>query len=250
MSRTNIVRTSILALLIVVLLIVGVLWYLRSSDNEEPKSLAVIPQLGGRSLIQFNPTDRESIKAVTLAIEDALRPYNESNANVYKGCNFYNPAPLGKTCDVDLSQTAFGSCTKANAFGYRKSSPCVFLKLSRKPDWVPIFYNETKLPESMPDFLKKDIQDYVKTTPRNAQMIWVSCEGKTAEDNQKIGPITYYPRRGFPGFYFPCTSEDRCTQPLVAVYFERPTTQTPINVQCKIWAQNLEETINFELLIE
>lgn len=67
------VRTSILVLLIAVLLIVGVLWYLRSSDDEEPKSLEVIPKLGGGSLIQFNPTDRESIKTVALAIEDALR---------------------------------------------------------------------------------------------------------------------------------------------------------------------------------
>lgn len=92
--------------------------------------------------------------------------YNESNSNVYKGCNFYNPAPLGKTCDVDLK--AFDPCTKENSFGYRKGTPCVFLKLSRKPDWVPEFYNESKLPETMPEHLKQDIKEYVRTSRKNS----------------------------------------------------------------------------------
>lgn len=53
-------------------------------------------------------------------------------------------------------------------------------------------------------------------------MIWVSCDGKTPTDASNIGPVIYLPRRGFAGFYFPCTSEDQCTQPLVAIYFEKP----------------------------
>lgn len=53
-------------------------------------------------------------------------------------------------------------------------------------------------------------------------MIWVSCEGKTPADSENLGPILYLPRRGFAGFYFPCRSEGQCTEPLVAVYIERP----------------------------
>lgn len=64
-------RASILVLLIAILFIVGVLWFLRSS--EEPKSLEVVPQVEGKSLIQFASTDKDKVKIITSAIEDALK---------------------------------------------------------------------------------------------------------------------------------------------------------------------------------
>lgn len=54
------------------------------------------------------------------------------------------------------------------------------------------------------------------------QMIWVSCKGKTTIDEANAGSITYLPRQGFPGFYYPCTSEESCTEPIVAINFKRP----------------------------
>jgi len=245
MSRTNIVRASILVLLIVILFIVGVLWYLSSS--EEPKSLEIIPQIEGKSLIQFASTDKDKVKTITSAIEDALKPYNESNPTVFN-CDFDHRAPNGYTCDVDLK--TFGSCSGEQSFGYRRSSPCVFLKLAKKPDWIPQFLNETNLPESMPEDFKQIIRASLSYNPNNAQMVWVSCDGKDSADRENLGPINYYPRRGFPGYYFPCTSKDRCNQPLVAVKFERPKAYVTINVQCKIWAQNLEDSVDFQLLVE
>lgn len=93
--------------------------------------------------------------------------YNVSNANLYKGCNFYNHPPLGKTCDVDLSGPAFDPCVKEKSFGYSSGSPCVFLKLSKDANWVPEFSNETNLPEKMPENLKYDITSLVKTNRKN-----------------------------------------------------------------------------------
>lgn len=65
-------RASIVGLLVAILLIVGVLWYLRSSD-EEPRSLDFIPKLEDRSLIQFKASDRASVNSVTQAIQDVLK---------------------------------------------------------------------------------------------------------------------------------------------------------------------------------
>ena len=34
-------------------------------------------------------------------------------------------------------------------------------------------------------------------------MVWVSCRGENPADQEYIGPLNYYPWRGFPGYYFP-----------------------------------------------
>lgn len=52
--------------------------------------------------------------------------------------------------------------------------------------------------------------------------IWVSCEGENPADLENIGPIKYYPRQGFPGYYFPYENSEGYLSPLVAVHFQRP----------------------------
>jgi sodium/potassium-transporting ATPase subunit beta len=52
--------------------------------------------------------------------------------------------------------------------------------------------------------------------------IWVSCEGENPADLENIGPISYYPRRGFPGYYFPYQNQEGYLSSLVAIHFERP----------------------------
>lgn len=149
-----------------------------------------------------------------------LLAYRDNSSNVYYGCNFLNAPPKGKTCGVNLD--AFSPCSSDNRYSYDKASPCVFLKLSQNRDWTPEFYNTSSLPDEMPEFLKEDIKNNVNTNRRNWQMIWVSCEGKSQMDIENIGPIAYYPRKGFPGYFYPCQSDGRCTEPLIAIQFQRP----------------------------
>lgn len=52
--------------------------------------------------------------------------------------------------------------------------------------------------------------------------IWVSCEGENPADVENVGPIEYYPRRGFPGYYYPYENSEGYLSPLVAVHFARP----------------------------
>lgn len=52
--------------------------------------------------------------------------------------------------------------------------------------------------------------------------VWVSCEGENPADVENIGPIEYYPRQGFPGYYFPYENSEGYLSPLVAVHFTKP----------------------------
>lgn len=52
--------------------------------------------------------------------------------------------------------------------------------------------------------------------------IWVSCEGENPADKENIGPVQYYPRQGFPGYFFPYENSEGYLSPLVAVQFTRP----------------------------
>lgn len=52
--------------------------------------------------------------------------------------------------------------------------------------------------------------------------VWVSCEGENPADIENVGPIKYYPRRGFPGYFYPFENSEGYLSPLVAVHFERP----------------------------
>jgi hypothetical protein len=36
-------------------------------------------------------------------------------------------------------------------------------------------------------------------------VVWLDCYGVTPADKEFIGPLNYYPRRGFNGVYFPFT---------------------------------------------
>lgn len=111
--------------------------------------------------------------------------------------------------------------------------------------------------------------------------VWVSCEGENPADVENVGPIEYYPRQGFPGYYYPYENSEGYLSPLVAVHFSRPvrtylwnlarflgrqktltneyhiTGGIIINIECKAWAHNIIHdrkerlgSVHFELLID
>lgn len=85
---------------------------------------------------------------------------------------------------------------------------------------MPDFYDDpTALPDDMPDDLKLYI---VGLKPAARKQIWVSCTGENTADLEVIGPIQYFPSRGFPGYFYPYRNEDGYMSPLVALQFERP----------------------------
>jgi sodium/potassium-transporting ATPase subunit beta len=52
--------------------------------------------------------------------------------------------------------------------------------------------------------------------------IWVSCEGENPADIENIGPVEYFPKWGFPGYFYPYENSEGYLSPLVAVHFASP----------------------------
>ncbi|XP_058986058.1 sodium/potassium-transporting ATPase subunit beta-2 isoform X1 [Musca domestica] len=182
-------------------------------------------------------------------------PYDDLPKGNQVNCSFENPPPPGKVCGIDRAQ--FAPCTEENNFGYNLARPCVFLKLNKIYNWVPEIYNDTKtVPEHMPTELKRHITEKNSLRPHETNVVWVSCEGENPADVENIKARDYYPRMGFPWFYFPFKNIEGYVPPIVAVQFTVET-GVLINIECKAWARNIHHdrserrgSVHFELMVD
>lgn len=55
--------------------------------------------------------------------------------------------------------------------------------------------------------------------------VWISCEGENPADVENIGSIQYFPKRGFPGFFYPYKNQDGYLSPVIAIWFEAPASK-------------------------
>lgn len=207
------------------------------------------------TLIWYKASDNGNVEAWTTQIDEFLEPYHQEEDNRVD-CSFDNPPPESKVCKVPMNE--WSSCTKANRYNFKKKSPCIFLKLNKIFNWVPDLYNTTdNLPESMPEDLREHISSELSRGDKNANIVWVSCAGENPADNEHIGPINYFPRRGFPGYFFPFKNIEGYLPPIVAVHFESPKNGVLINIECKAWARNIVHdraerrgSVHFELMVD
>ncbi|XP_050527292.1 sodium/potassium-transporting ATPase subunit beta-2-like [Daktulosphaira vitifoliae] len=212
------------------------------------------------TLIHINSTLTEEYTVWIKRLIDFLEVYKTPGLTPGRGeniatCSYDQPPGKGKVCNVEVR--AFDQCTDENRFYYDRQAPCIFLKLNKIYGWNPIFYDDPKeLPDEMPEWLKSYIRNI--TNPNELRTVWVSCDGETVADKELIGPISYNPRPGFPGYFFPFENAEGYLSPLVAVQFKRPHNSIAINVLCKAWAKNIYHNKNgnrggsahFELMID
>jgi len=189
-------------------------------------------------LIEFMTTHFEGVQIWTNKLDEFLDEYKTRDSINNVNCDGqFGKVSSKDVCNVDLR--SFGPCTKENFYGYHRGTPCVFLTLEKKRNWTPETYNNSnELPNDMPANLK----DYVRmqqTFSNKTNYIWTQCEGVTKEDTDNMGPVQYYPVKGFSGNFFPYKGQDGYLSPLVAVQFERPLPGVVINIRCKAWAKNI-----------
>ncbi|CAG9797080.1 unnamed protein product [Chironomus riparius] len=236
----------IYGILLVIAVAFGCVRLLQASNDlhaSKNAKLAIVPEFKG-NLIHFDPKDHGSIERITSKIDEVYDTYHNDNLNLYN-CDEDKLPSEGKSCNVDWRE--FGPCNKENSYGYQKGTPCVFLKFRKLRDWVPNYLNATDLPVNMPMYLKDSI---VNSPYPNQRVIWVSCEGENPADLENIGPVIYYPSRGFPHYFFPYKGQDGYLEPIIALYFERPITGIVVSVKCTLWTQGSQEHTNFEILVE
>jgi sodium/potassium-transporting ATPase subunit beta len=166
-------------------------------------------------------------------------------------CDAENLPRDGKACRFDLSQKNLGICSREYNYGYSRASPCIFLKLSNVRflfekyhscllklygvfpylqivGWTPQYLNNSMgLAADMPLELQEAI-NYISGYDKRYlkhEMIWITCEGENPADVENMGPINYFPNRGFYGYYFPFTNQKGYMSPMVAINFERPNSK-------------------------
>ena len=63
------------------------------------------------------------------------------------------------------------------------------------------------------------------------RMVWVSCGGETAADEENLGGVSYTPWHGFPGFYYPYLNQMHYLSPIVWLQFRNITPGVLIQIR-------------------
>jgi len=127
-------------------------------------------------------------------------------------------------------------CSRNNKFGLDSLSPCVIVKLNKIFGWKPKPINKTAVSEEL------GLDAELLTD--NA--VFISCRGEGGVDRDNIKEIEYYSLiskkqiGGIPFRYFPYKNQDNYLSPLVFVHFKNISSNTLINVECKAYAQNID----------
>ncbi|XP_067006982.1 sodium/potassium-transporting ATPase subunit beta-2 isoform X2 [Anabrus simplex] len=209
------------------------------------------------TLIWYKSSSEKDYKYWTNELDKFLEVYKDpDHSDKRKPCNYTSGPEEGKVCEVNIAD--FSNCSSIHNYNYHRSAPCIFLKLNKIYNWVPEYYTDVKdLPSNMPVHLQRHIGNLKSNGSKEIETVWVSCEGENPADVENIGPIQYFPSRGYPGYYFPFANNEGYLSPLVAVWFENPATGVLINIECKAWAKNIfhdraerRGSVHFELMID
>lgn len=190
------------------------------------------PQLSPESeLIRVDAANlKENLKAIELFLEKYEKYKNET-------FSYYKTKPVSYDYE---NHTANTPCSKEKKFGYASTSPCVIVKLNRIFGWTPVLEKE------LSDATIKELD--LDESAQSEKCIYVKCAGDGGVDRDNIKEIEYYslsksnkvgciPRR-----YFPYRNQDKYLSPLVFVHFKDIAQNTLINVECKAYAKNIDNT--------
>ncbi|XP_017134507.1 sodium/potassium-transporting ATPase subunit beta-1 [Drosophila elegans] len=220
---------------------------LSSVSDTEPKwklhdsLIGTNPGLGFRplseqtergSVISFDGRKQAESDYWIELIDDFLRDYNHTEGREMKHCGFGQTHDPTDVCVVNTE--LFGSCSRANNYGYKTNQPCIFLKLNKIYGWVPEVFDEPQ--KGMPEDLRTVINE---TKKEERQQIWVSCNGHLGKDKENFQNIKYFPSQGFPSYYYPFLNQGGYLSPLVAVQFNSPPKGQMLDVECRAWAKNI-----------
>ncbi|KAK0403249.1 hypothetical protein QR680_016809 [Steinernema hermaphroditum] len=188
--------------------------------------------------------DQSSYGKYVDALDTYLAKYNnlnntrqcgpsESNGQAisYGKVNEEHPMPA---CRFDLDIFKKAGCSQDNAYGFKDGKPCVILSLNRLIGWQPVDYPDDSVPEQVRD-------RYAKNN------IAIHCDGAYDVDKEHVGEMTYIPREGISGKYYPYAVMDNYHQPIAMVKFENLPDNKLVLVECRAYALNIEHDISSRL---
>jgi len=242
--------------------------YFLTLDDNYPKlqdgasMLKMNPGMGFRpmpdyesTLIHFEQGKPSSYKVYTDNIRAFVDQYESSfqEGEEFVGCED-NDVKTDKTkvCVFDIQKLG-DQCTWSRDYGYDEGKPCVLLKLNKVFNWEPEImdpsYNESKT--------VIEARAKYGLTPF-AGHVSVTCQGQHPADKENIGPIKFYPEKGFKKEFFPFLNQEGYRSPLVFAQFQNITKGVVVQVWCRAWAMNLQNSnrnllpgsARFEMLVD
>ncbi|KAH8285826.1 hypothetical protein KR018_010937 [Drosophila ironensis] len=248
------------------------------------------------TLVWYESSKQDNYKYWVDETARFLKSYQDLEKQNQVNCSFDSPPQDGKVCGIDVQSFApctfennFGYHV-ARPCIFLKLNKVIrniwdIYSIEDLPisgngfqiyNWVPEIYNDSKtLPAEMPEELKQHIKEKQSLRPNEASIsiintnlhvyngifvqtnvVWVSCEGENPADVENIKARDYYPRMGFPRYYFPFKNIQGYIPPIVAVQFTVET-GVLINIECKAWARNINHdrserrgSVHFELMVD
>jgi sodium/potassium-transporting ATPase subunit beta len=202
--------------------------------REVNPGLGFRPQFDPESeLIYLNTSDAKSWKERHYQSLDLfLQRYERNKNKSFVGAH-------GRRVTFNYEEIIANSpCSRSKFYGLNTAQPCVLLKLNRIFGWLPIYTH--KLPINITN-IKEDMNAVEKH-------IYVACSGESGTDRDNLGQIDYYSTYrnnkigGINFKYFPFRNQNGYLSPLVFAHFRSVTPNTLINVECKAYAKNIDNT--------
>jgi len=167
-------------------------------------------------------------------------------------------------------------CISEENYGYLQGQPCILLKMNKIYNWRPIPYtmedvfNHTTMPGKLKHDIEKIWDEKCVGFPTSGfdengnyrpcpymNMVWLHCDGEDDPDKENIGPVTYTPFRGFPGYFYPYRNQRGYLSPIVMVQLKKPVPGVIMNIECTAWARNIDHSrmrrrglTHFELIMD
>ena len=241
------------------------LLYLQTLDGFKPKiirnrnpalMMRPLPTNPYSTLIHFKHGGSGTWQELKESLDDFITPY--AGHGQFQGpsetCSWDSQLDPRKRCHVAVrgwfNLSSEVACTKPEAYGYVRGYPCIAFKINRIYGWQPEpYYNISEIEHhpQMPKQLKHHIKkswnekcDISDTKCAILRMIWITCEGSTPADVENLGPVSYMPLQGFPGYFYPFLNQQHYLSPVVWIQLTSVYPGVLINIECKIWAKNIQ----------
>jgi len=220
--------------------------------------------------IIYKKSDRKTYVDYVNEIEKLLEPYNSTNHQVsdeslVKKCDepidFKNEVnTVGKqfkSCWFDLQTLPAACLNKAEDYGYKAGTPCIFVRLNKIINWQPVPFLDLNDPTAKGEVsratpLKQHLQSVTKGYEKD--LSYVVCNPVIIDGEENVGKditVTVKPA-GISNKYFPFKGKQNqpgYRSPLVAVQLsDLPTDKDEeFKMVCKVYARNLMDIMRINV---
>lgn len=213
--------------------------------------------------IIFDVSDPKSYSKYTEQLTEFLEPYqpDQQTNDSFIDCGnsftkyYGDSGEDDKTKVCKFSAAQLGACGTGQ-FGYDKGQPCVLVKLNKVINWTPVgYFNNLDDAKDYEWSKAPALSDVLGDKKQSNSQLYVSCYGLKEEDQVNlngeagVSENTKYQPEGLGFGFYPYQGklvQPGYLSPLVGVQFTHVERNVLINVGCKVYAQNIDESDKLE----